>query len=57
MQNLGMKPPADDLLVFLAREGFQPSLEEQISLLLKDLYSTALIPGDGVAEGRKASMR
>ena len=51
MQNLGMKLPVDDLLVFLAREGFQPSLEEQISLLLKDLYSTALIPGDGVAEG------
>ena len=55
MQNLGMKPPVDDLLVFLAREGFQPGLEEQIILLLKDLYSTALIPGDDVA-GEKESI-
>ncbi len=55
MQNLGMKPPVDDLLVFLAREGFQPGLEEQIILLLKDLYSGTLILGDTVA-GEKESI-
>ena len=54
MQNLGMKPPVDDLLVFLAREGFQPGLEEQIILLLKNLYSTALVPGEDVAEGKES---
>jgi putative nucleotidyltransferase with HDIG domain len=49
MRNLGMKPPVDDLLVFLAREGFPPALEEQIILLLKDLYSGTFILGDTIA--------
>ena len=54
MQNLGLKPPVDDLLIFLTKEGFQPGLEDQIILLLKDLYSTALIPEDDVAERKES---
>jgi len=46
MQNLGIKPPVDDLLVFLVREGFKSSLEDQIILLLKDVFSTSLVPDD-----------
>lgn len=46
MQDLGIKPPADDLLSFLVREDFKRSLEDQIALLLKDVFSTQLIPDD-----------
>ncbi|MHB8909534.1 MAG: HD family phosphohydrolase [Syntrophales bacterium] len=46
MQNLGIKPPVDDLLVFLVREGFPASLEDQIVLLLKETSSALLIPDD-----------
>ena len=46
MQNLGVKPPVDDLLAFLVREGFPTNLEDQIALLLRDTFSSALIPND-----------
>jgi len=46
MQDLGIKPPADDLLAFLVREDFKPSLEDQITLLLKDVFSTQFILDD-----------
>lgn len=54
MQNLGMKPPVDDLLVYLTREGFQSGLEDQIIVLLKDLSSPMLIADDNVAREKKS---
>lgn len=54
IQNLGVKPPVDDLLAFLTREGFPPVLEEQIILLLRDL-SAALIASDTIT-GEKQSI-
>ena len=46
MQNLGVKPPVDSLLVFLVKEGFKSNLEDQIILMLKDLFSAMLVPND-----------
>ncbi|MBE0558990.1 MAG: hypothetical protein IH628_17315, partial [Proteobacteria bacterium] len=55
MQNLGVKAPVDDLLVFLAGEGFQPALEDRIVLLLKELFAPPfLLPNDNAA-GEKES--
>ena len=54
MQNLGMKPPMDDLLVYLTREGFQSGLEDQIIVLLKDLSSPMLVADDNVAREKKS---
>jgi cyclic-di-AMP phosphodiesterase PgpH len=46
MQNLGLKSPVDDLLVFLVNEGFSSRLEDQIILLLQDVFSTMPVPDD-----------
>jgi hypothetical protein len=46
IQYLGMKPPVDDLLVFLVREGFTSSQEDQLLRLLRDLFP-ALLASDG----------
>ena len=56
MQNLDIKPPVDDLLVFLVREGFKSSLEDQIILLLKDIFSTTLIPTDTLFTKQKENI-
>ncbi|MEW6334034.1 MAG: HDIG domain-containing metalloprotein [Thermodesulfobacteriota bacterium] len=46
LQDLGMKPPVDDLLTFLVREGYRPGLEDQIVLILRDVASSLLFPDD-----------
>jgi len=54
VQHIGIKPPADDLLDYLVRENFNPSLEERIGLLLKDAYSSSFIPDDmSFAKGKE----
>lgn len=45
-EGLGLKPPVDDLLVFLVREGFTSAMEDQLILLLKDLLSTNIVSDD-----------
>ncbi|MBA4421819.1 MAG: hypothetical protein C0390_01815 [Syntrophus sp. (in: bacteria)] len=56
MQNLDIKPPVDDLLTFLVREGFKSSLEDQISFVLSDVFSTMLIPADALFTRQKESI-
>jgi len=46
MKDLGVKPPVDDLLVFLLKDEYSPDLENSVILLLKDLFQTALIADD-----------
>lgn len=54
VQDLGINPPLDDLLVFLVKEGFASSLEDQITLLLKDAFSTMLVTDDTLfAKGKE----
>jgi len=56
MQSLGIKLPADDLLVFLVREGFSSSLEDQIILLLKDLFSAMIVSDDTLFTKEKGNI-
>ena len=54
VQDIGIKPPAEDLLDYLVRENFNSSLEERIGLLLKDAYSSSFIPDDmSFAKGKE----
>ena len=57
MQDLGIKPPVDGLLVFLVREGFKSSLEDQIVLLLKSVFSTILVPDDTLVIKQKENIQ
>ena len=56
IQNLNIKPPVDDLLVFLVREGFRSTLEDQIVLMLKDVFSTTLITADTLFTRQKENI-
>jgi cyclic-di-AMP phosphodiesterase PgpH len=56
IQNLNIKPPVDDLLVFLAREGFRSTLEDQIVFMLKDVFSTTLITADTLFTKQKENI-
>lgn len=56
MRGLGVRPPVDGLLVFLVREGFQPSLEDQVILLLKEISSDLLFPDDTLAIKEKQNI-
>ncbi len=53
IQGLGVAPPVDPLLIFLVGEGFTSHLENQITLLLKDAFSSLLIPDDTRSAGGK----
>ena len=46
IHTLDIKPPVDDLLVFLTRGGFTSAMEEQLILLLKDASSANLVSDD-----------
>jgi len=53
IQGLGVTPPVDPLLIFLVGEGFTSHLENQITLVLKDAFSSLLIPDDMRSAGGK----
>lgn len=53
VQELNVTPPVDDLLAFLVREKFHSDLEERLAALLKDGFSTAIVPDDSLAAGKK----
>lgn len=56
VQNLGVKPPVDDLLVFLVNEGFPSKLEDQIILLLQDVYSNMPVSDDTLLTQKKENI-
>jgi cyclic-di-AMP phosphodiesterase PgpH len=56
IKNLGVKPPVDDLLVFLVNEGFPSKLEDRIILLLLDVFSTTPIPDDTLLTQKKENI-
>jgi hypothetical protein len=55
-QGLGIKPPLDDLLVFLVSEGFPSSMEDEMVLLLKDLSSSMIVSDDALFTKEKANI-